>query len=191
MAAPSGGDARFVFVVLRGALDGLAAVPPYADPNYRELRGALAISPPGAADGVLPLDGTFGLHPALSFLHESYAAKELLVIHAVSTPYRERSHFDGQDVLETGLTAAHAGQTGWLNRALGALPADAPRGKELGVALGQNVPLVLRGPAPIASWSPSTLPGIDDDTLQRIADRYAHDPLLGQRLADALATGIA
>src|SRR5262249_47926254 len=132
LAAPMQRDARFVFVLLRGALDGLAAVPPYADPYYAQLRGALAIPPPGAADGALPLDGTFGLHPALSFLHESYAAKELLVMHAVATPYRERSHFDGQDVLETGLSTPHAAQTGWLNRALAALPADAAHGKEVG-----------------------------------------------------------
>ena len=188
LAAPSKRAARFVFVILRGALDGLAAVPPYADPYYGQLRGTLAIPPPGAADGALALDGTFALHPALSFLHESYTAKELLVMHAVATPYRERSHFDGQDVLESGLTVPHAAQTGWLNRALAALPADAAHGKELGVALGQNVPLVLRGPAPIASWAPSILPAIDDDTLQRIIDRYASDPVLGERLADALAT---
>ena len=186
-AAPAAGDARFVFVILRGALDGLAAVPPYGDPDYARLRGALAIAAPGAADGALRLDGTFGLHPALQFLHESYDAKELLPLHAVSTPYRERSHFDGQDVLESGLALPHASQTGWLNRALVGLPANAIRGKEGGVALGQNVPLVLRGPAPIASWSPSQLPAIDDDTLQRIVDRYASEPLLAQRLAEALA----
>jgi uncharacterized protein (DUF1501 family) len=187
LAAPASGDTRFVFVLLRGALDGLAAVPPYADPDYARLRGTLAIGRPGSADGALPLDGTFGLHPAFEFLHQAYGDKELLVMHAVATPYRERSHFDGQDVLETGLTVPHAAQSGWLNRALRGLPAAA-RARELGVALGENVPLVLRGPAAIASWAPSTLPGIEDDTLQRIADRYATDPVLGQRLADALAT---
>jgi uncharacterized protein (DUF1501 family) len=77
---------------------------------------------------------------------------------------------------------------GWLNRTAAALPPGAVHGAELGVALGQNVPLVLRGPAPIASWSPSKLPDIDDDTLQRIADRYASDPILSQRLGQALAT---
>jgi uncharacterized protein (DUF1501 family) len=187
LAAPAAGDARFVFILLRGALDGLAAVPPYADPDYARLRGPLAIAPPGSADGALPLDGTFGLHPAFAFLHEAYGDRQLLVMHAVATPYRERSHFDGQDVLESGLTVPHATQTGWLNRALAGLPAGT-HGREVGVALGENVPLVLRGPSPIASWAPSVLPGIDDDTLQRIADRYATDPVLGQRLADALAT---
>jgi uncharacterized protein (DUF1501 family) len=187
LAAPAAGEARFVFILLRGALDGLAAVPPYADPDYARLRGPLAIAAPGGADGALALDGTFGLHPAFAFLHEAYGDKQLLVMHAVATPYRERSHFDGQDVLETGLTVPHAAQSGWLNRALAGLPAGT-HGREVGVALGENVPLVLRGPSAIASWAPSTLPGIDDDTLQRIADRYATDPVLGQRLADALAT---
>jgi uncharacterized protein (DUF1501 family) len=181
-------DARFVCVILRGALDGLAAVPPHGDPDYARLRRELAIAPPGQAQGALPLDGVFGLHPALQFMHESYLAKELLVLHAVASPYRERSHFDGQDVLENGTPLAHGTQSGWLNRALGALPGNAVHGREAGVALGQNIPLVMRGPAPVASWSPSVLPNLNEDTLQRIADRYASDPLLSARLADALAT---
>ncbi len=181
-------DRRFVCVILRGALDGLAAVPPHGDPDYVRLRRELAIAAPGQTDGALPLDRTFGLHPALGFMHESYLAKELLVLHAVASPYRERSHFDGQDVLENGTTVAHSSQTGWLNRALGVLPKSATHGREAGVALGQNVPLVMRGPAAVASWAPSTLPNLSDDTMQRIADRYSSDPLLGARLADALAT---
>jgi uncharacterized protein (DUF1501 family) len=187
-AAPAAGDARFVFIIQRGALDGLTAVPPYADPDYPRLREQLAIGAPGSADGALALDGHFGLNPGLSFVHEAYEAHEALIFHAVATPYRERSHFDGQDVLESGLVLPHTSQVGWLNRTAAALPAGAVHGAELGVALGQNVPLVLRGPAPIASWSPSKLPDIDDDTLQRIADRYASDPILSQRLAQALAT---
>ncbi|HEY6451921.1 MAG TPA: DUF1501 domain-containing protein [Steroidobacteraceae bacterium] len=187
-AAPAASDARFVFIILRGALDGLAAVPAYTDPDYVRLREQLAIAPPGAADGALALDGHFGLNPGLEFVHEAYGAGEALILHAIATPYRDRSHFDGQDVLESGLTQPHASQTGWLNRAVGVLPASIAHGAEGGVALGQNVPLVLRGPAPIASWSPSKLPQIDDDTLQRIADRYAGDALLSQRLGEAMAT---
>ncbi|HEY5020355.1 MAG TPA: hypothetical protein VII17_04995, partial [Steroidobacteraceae bacterium] len=187
-AAPAATDSRFVFIILRGALDGLSAVPPYGDPDYARLREQLAIGAPGTADGALILDGHFGLNPGLPFVHEAYGAGEALILHAIATPYRERSHFDGQDVLESGLPRPHASQTGWLNRAVAALPASNAHGAQAGVALGQNVPLVLRGPAPIASWSPSKLPQIDDDTLQRIADRYASDPLLSQRLGDALST---
>jgi uncharacterized protein (DUF1501 family) len=188
-AAPAAGPSRFVFIIMRGALDGLSAVPPYADPDYARLRGELAIAAPGAGDGALALDGYFGLNPGLTFLHEAYGAHELLVLPAVATGYRERSHFDGQDVLESGFTQPHAAQSGWLNRALVNLPAASRRGRESGVALAQNVPLVLRGSAEVASWSPSVLPDLDDDTMRRIADRYASDPLLARRLAEALATG--
>jgi uncharacterized protein (DUF1501 family) len=187
-AAPERGDKRFVCIIMRGALDGLAAVPPHGDAAYAQLRRDLAIAPPGAAGGALPLDHTFGLNPGLGFMHECYGAGELAVLHAVASPYRERSHFDGQDVLENGSAVPHSLQTGWLNRALAAMPRGNVRGKEAGVALGQNVPLLMRGPAAVASWSPSVLPNLDDDTMQRIADRYATDPLLAQRLADALST---
>lgn len=187
-AAPAAGPARFVFVIMRGALDGLSVVPPYADPDYARLRGELAIAAPGATDGALPLNGFFGLNPGLSFLQQAYTQRELLVLPSVATPYRERSHFDGQDVLENGGTAPHASQSGWLNRALAALPPPLKRGGQSGVALGQNVPLVLRGRAEVASWSPSVLPDLDEDTLQRIADRYASDELLSKRLAEALST---
>src|SRR5579863_9425377 len=188
-AAPAASPSRFVFIILRGALDGLSAVPPYADPDYARLRGELAISAPGASDGALSLDGYFGLNPGLTFMHEAYGAHELLVMPAVATAYRERSHCDGQDVLESGVTQPHATQTGWLNRALVNLPSASSRGRESGVALAQNVPLVLRGSAEVASWSPSVLPDLDDDTMRRIADRYVSDPLLARRLAEALATG--
>src|SRR6185312_15065722 len=101
----------FVFVILRGALDGLAAVPPYGDRDYVSLRRDLALP----ANNLLPLDGLFGLHPSLAFLKDSFAARELIVFHAIASPYRERSHFDGQDVLENGYLRAHATQSGWLN----------------------------------------------------------------------------
>jgi uncharacterized protein (DUF1501 family) len=178
----TGGKSRFVFVILRGALDGLAAVPPYGDRDYAALRHDLAFS----ANNVLPLNDLFGLHPSLGFLKESYTAHELVVFHAIASPYRERSHFDGQDVLENGHTRAHATQSGWLNRALAAIPAGRSTDTELGVALGQNVPLVMRGPASVTSWSPSKLVALDDDTLERITDLYSADPLLAKRLADAL-----
>src|SRR5580700_3834881 len=178
-------QARFVLVIMRGALDGLAAVPPYGDRDYGELRREVALRPPGEANGALPLNGFFGLHPALAFMSQCYQARELVVLHAVASPYRERSHFDGQDVLENGSPRAHALQSGWLNRALARVPA--PGQRELGVALGQNVPLVMRGPAEVTSWSASKLGALDEDTLARITDLYASDPLLSVRLADALA----
>jgi uncharacterized protein (DUF1501 family) len=175
-------DARFVFVLLRGALDGLSAVPPVGDPDYAGLRGQIALTRAGD-NAVLPLDGTFGLHPALKFLHASFAARELSVIHAVASPYRERSHFDGQNVLESGGLRPHDTESGWINRALATLPGGA---RDSGVALGANVPLAMRGPVEVASWSPTKLPALDEETLARITDLYARDRLLSRRLADAL-----
>ena len=176
-------DSRFVFVLLRGALDGLNAVPPVGDPDYARLRGQIAI--PRAGEGAaLPLTADFAMHPALSFLHRSYAAKELAVLHAVASPYRERSHFDAQNVLESGDSRPHGSTSGWINRALTTLPAD--KSHETGVALGANVPLAMRGPAEVASWSPTRIAALDEATLARITDLYARDPLLAQRLGDAL-----
>ena len=175
---------RFVLIIMRGALDGLATVAPYGDTDYAGLRGEFALRAPGEAGGALPLNGFFGLHPSLGFLQQCYAARELTVFHALASPYRERSHFDGQDVLESGSPRAHALQSGWLNRALALSPGQA---REAGVALGQNVPLVMRGPAQVTSWSASKLGALDEDTLARITDLYAGDTLLSVRLADALA----
>jgi uncharacterized protein (DUF1501 family) len=183
--AGTGGDSRLIVVIMRGAVDGLSAVPPYGDPAYARLRGSLAIAAPGATDGALRLDNLFALHPQMTFLQESFTAGELVVCHAVATPYRDRSHFDGQDVLESGMIVPHTSQTGWLNRALAASAKTTGRGTERGVALGENVPLMMRGPADVASWAPTKLAELDQDTLQRIADMYSHDPLLGQRLGDA------
>ena len=176
-------DARFVLVLLRGALDGLAAVPAYGDGAYAAKRGALAITSPQ-----LKLDGTFALHPSLTQLHERYQARELLVFHAVASPYRERSHFDGQDLLENGTGTAKAAHDGWLNRALPLLPEAKRRATDrIALALAQNVPLVLRGAARVGSWAPSRLPETDSDTLQRIADLYATDDYFASRLQSALA----
>jgi uncharacterized protein (DUF1501 family) len=178
-------DARFIMVILRGGLDGLAAVAPYGEPRYAELRGELALGKPGSGDGALKLDGLFGLHPALENMHALYQAGALNVVHAVATPYRERSHFDGQKVLEAGLISPSTSAGGWLNRALTAIAAiDTPRD---GIALAANVPLALRGPYQVSSWSPSRLPNTDEDTLQRILSVYeASDAMLAERLEDAL-----
>jgi uncharacterized protein (DUF1501 family) len=178
-------EARFVLVILRGGLDGLAAVPPYGEPQYANLRGDLALGASGGADGVLDLDGLFGLHPALTNMHAMYKSRELAVLHAVATPYRERSHFDGQNVLENGGLTANASTNGWLNRALQALENDGnPRDA---VALAESIPLVLRGEFAVNAWAPSRLPDADEDTLARVRAMYlATDPVLAQRLEDAL-----
>ncbi|HEX4240428.1 MAG TPA: DUF1501 domain-containing protein [Steroidobacteraceae bacterium] len=185
--AHTGGSARLVVVILRGALDGLAAVPPLADPAYAPLRRELAIAAPGSADGALQLDGAFGLHPSLTFLQQQYVAGELIVFHAVASPYRDRSHFDGQNVLENGLTRPIGSADGWLNRALAYLPARG-RGGERAVAISQNVPLILRGDRPVISKSPQILPDVDEELLARLADLYSKDEWLAARLREAVET---
>jgi uncharacterized protein (DUF1501 family) len=188
--AHTGGSARRVVVILRGALDGLAAVPPYADPDYAGLHRELAIAAPGVADGALALDNTFGLHPACAFLHECYAARELVVFQAVASPYRDRSHFDGQNVLENGLAKPLGSADGWLNRALAALPrADAGHDAERAVAISQNVPLILRGEVPVISKSPQATPDVDEELLARLADLYSTDDWFSARLSEAVQTG--
>ncbi len=186
--AHTGGTARLVVVILRGALDGLAAVPPYGDPDYSGLHRELAIAAPGAANGALALDGTFGLHPSLAFLHQRYLAGELTVFNAVASPYRDRSHFDGQNVLENGLTKPIGTADGWLNRALAALPRGSGHPVDRAVAVSQNVPLILRGDAPVISKSPQTSAGVDEELLARLADLYSRDDWFSARLSEAVQT---
>jgi uncharacterized protein (DUF1501 family) len=186
--AHTGGSSRLVVVILRGALDGLAAVPPYADPDYAGLHRELAIAAPGGPDGALALNNTFGLHPSLAFLHERYAAGELIVFNAAASPYRDRSHFDGQNVLENGLSKPTGRADGWLNRALLALPRRAAGPGERAVAINQNVPLILRGEAPVVSKSPQATPDVDEDLLARLADLYSNDDWFSARLSEAVQT---
>lgn len=182
-------DRRLLLVILRGGMDGLSAAPPIGDPAYAALRGRLAI--PAEGDGAaLRLDATFGLHKNLERMHALYLAGELLPVHACATAYRERSHFDAQNVLETGADAPFARGAGWLNAALAAMPQSRP---EMGMALSPQAPLVLRGPAHVATWSPSALPQVDDGTLARLMALYqARDPALAGALASAVAAnGVA
>jgi uncharacterized protein (DUF1501 family) len=178
-------DARFALVILRGGLDGLAAVPPYGEGGYARLRGPLALGAPGGDGSVLPLDGLFGLHPALANFHRMYSEGQLAIAHAVASPYRERSHFDGQKVLEAGGTSPETSDGGWLNRALAAL-AEESFGRHA-IALADSVPLVLRGPITVSSWAPSRLPDTDEDTLARVREIYeATDQALAAQLTEAL-----
>ncbi len=178
------GERRLVVVILRGGLDGLAAVPPFGDPAYAGSRGSLALAAPGGEAGALDLDGFFGLHPALAPLHDLYRQGELLPIHAAAPPYAKRSHFDAQDVLENGTARPGGARDGWLNRAIRALDGE---GAELqALALGESVPLVLRGSARVASWSPSVLPLPEEALLTQIQDLWQRDPLLGPALSEAL-----
>ena len=163
-------DRRFVFIIQRGAADGLNTVVPYADPAYASLRGALAIDPAAA----LRLDGTFALHSSLVEMGRMYGAGQALFVHAVASPYRDRSHFDGQNVLETGGTAAYQLADGWMNRLVRLLP----RQDKEAIAFAPTVPMALRGAAEVTSYAPSALPQASDDLLLRVEHLYANDAQL-------------
>lgn len=163
-------ERRFVFVIQRGAADGLDTLVPCADPGYAAQRGALALDPATT----IRLDGSFALHPALQEFGGLYRQQQALFAHAVASPYRDRSHFDGQNVLESGGSAPYQLQGGWLNRLVGLLPR---RGKEA-MAFAPTVPLALRGSAEVGSYAPSGLPAPSDDLMLRVEQLYAADPQL-------------
>lgn len=148
-------DPRFLFVFLRGGLDGLAAVMPVNDPDYAKSRHGLALSS-HENTSLLPLDDLFVLNPNLTFLHQLYKNKEALIFHAIASPYRERSHFDAQDVMESGLPGVAPVKSGWLNRALEIINGKNPTAFHPGIAVGANVPVVMMGKAPIITWIPTT-----------------------------------
>jgi uncharacterized protein (DUF1501 family) len=176
IAHAQGRDPRFLAIVLRGGLDGLAVVAPVGDPDWRKLRGDKALTLDGQ-NAALPLDDFFALNPAMPNLHRLYRAGQALFVHAVATPYRERSHFDGQDVLQSGFAGPGVTDTGWLNRALSANRSDAARGRQA-FAIGPITPLIMRGPSPVLSWMPPRLPPVGDDTVMRLLDLYRHtDPV--------------
>jgi uncharacterized protein (DUF1501 family) len=181
--AQAPGEARLAIVLLRGGLDGLFAVQPYGEAGFVELRGALALPEPGREGGLLDLGGRFGLHPRMSQLHAMYAANEAMVFHAVAGNWRTRSHFDAQDMLESG--ADERLESGWLNRALSAVPAR--RGAQpTGLAVGTDLPLLMRGPTHVGSYAPRGGGRPSPDLLARIADLNAADPLIGPALAEGL-----
>jgi uncharacterized protein (DUF1501 family) len=171
----SGG--RLVFVLLRGGFDGLAAVVPYGDPAYRSLRGSFAFDD----SALTALDDTFGLAPGLARLGPVWTAGELVAVHAMAIPYRTRSHFDGQAILESGLDRPIGSSDGWLNRLLQVMS-----GKRAGIAIAAGMPRSLAGSYDVQTWSPTQLGVVDDAFLERLATLYRADAALHGRFEAAL-----
>ncbi|MEO1329196.1 MAG: DUF1501 domain-containing protein [Pseudomonadota bacterium] len=173
--AATPGENRLVVIVLRGAMDGLDVVAPYADPAYARLRPNLQRGP---ENGAVDLDGFFALHEKLSPLLPLWRSRELAFVHAVSTPYRDgRSHFDGQDVLETGAGDENALDDGWLNRALRVIPgAQTAAEVRYAMSIGRSSMLLLEGDAPAGSWAPSTRLNLGDDERGLLDRLYEKDP---------------
>ncbi|KHL24960.1 hypothetical protein PK98_14010 [Croceibacterium mercuriale] len=178
-------DKRFVFIIQRGAADGLGIVVPVGDPAFAGQRGMLA----DVAEGGVQLDPLFTLHPALAQTGQLYGAGQALFAHAIASPYRERSHFDGQNVLESGGSGPYTVKDGWLNRMLSLLPPDDARA----MAIAAAIPLALRGARDVASYAPSNLPQASDDLIERVSMLYQDDAQLhglwDQALATRLLTG--
>jgi uncharacterized protein (DUF1501 family) len=196
LARAEGRDPRLLVIVLRGALDGLGAVAPVGDPDWIGLRGDRALVLDGKTPA-LPLDAFFALNPAMPNLHRLYKARQASIVHATATPYRERSHFDGQDVLESGIARPGAIDTGWLNRALATMASDGrvDPGGSRALGVGAVTPLVVRGKAPVMSWVPQQLLPASADTQARLLELYRHtDPKLAVALEARIrlaALGIA
>lgn len=182
--AATGSDTRFLFVLLRGGLDGLEAVPPYGDPGYAAIRGALALSPQGSnqPDGkpAHKLDATFALHPSLDYASQLYAQGQFMPLVAAAPPYWGRSHFDAQDCLENGTAEPHGAQDGWLNRCVASMP-----GME-GLAVATVMPLTMRGPGNVSSWSPPLPTQVNPILLQRLQPLYAADTKLAETFSRAI-----
>lgn len=178
-ADDAAGRRTLITIVARGAMDGLSVSPPVGDPDYAGLRGRIAI--PAAA--ALPLDGTFGLHPALASVHALARKGQARIAPAIAGPDRARSHFEAQDVLESGGAVVYGTASGFLNRALSA------GGRRIeALSVGATAPLILRGPVQTASWSPGMAAGGSPRLPGILAELYAGDPLLGPALASGLST---
>jgi uncharacterized protein (DUF1501 family) len=178
--ARTGGVKRFVFIIQRGAADGLSIVAPAGDSGLRAARGAL-VDDMGQTN---KLDALFGLHPAMPIVAGLYTSGEALFAHALASVNRDRSHFDAQNILESGGASAYAEKSGWLNRLLAIVPPNEARA----LAIAQSVPMVLRGNAPVDTYAPSSLPGASPDLIARVSALYAGDAQLHALWASALKT---
>ncbi len=172
---------KMVVVICRGGMDGLSVAPPVGDPAYAALRGDLALKP----EQTLKLDATFSLHPELTSVHRLALQGQARIAPAIATPDRARSHFEAQDVLETGEAHVYGSDTGWLNRTLEVL---SPARRVEGLSVGPTAPLILRGKIQAASWSPGK--GVDETARlpTLLQDLYHSDPLMGPAFARGLET---
>ncbi|UWU25175.1 DUF1501 domain-containing protein (plasmid) [Rhizobium sp. CB3060] len=175
------GDNRFVTIVLRGAMDGLDLVQPYGEASFAGLRPDIAIAPD---NGLVDLDGFFGLHPAAADLLPLWKARELAFVHAVSTPYRDaRSHFDGQDMLESGGGHVAEEKTGWLNRALGSIARSTAH---KAIDINTSTELILSGPNTVDVWASDSGLGMGADEMQFLTRLYANDPAFAKAMDEAM-----
>ncbi len=178
--AKTGGNKKFVFILQRGAADGLMALAPVGDPAFETMRSGFVRD----LEGAHTIDSYFNMHPSLANMARLFGEKQLVLAHAVSSTYRDRSHFDGQNVLETGGARPYDIDSGWMNRLIGLLP----DGHRKAIGLGQALPMALRGEYPTASYTPNAGRDPNADLLERISDLYSDEPLLSSAWEQALQT---
>lgn len=175
--AQAGTSKRIVFIIQRGAADGLATLVPTFDSALRQHRASLLDTMEAT-----PLTSDFALHDSLENLRGMFEAGQASFYHAVGLNYRDRSHFDAQNVLETGGTAPYARRDGWMNRLLGVLPAA----ERTAISVSPAIMPGLQGELPVSSFAPSNLPDARDDLLMRLMEMYGSAPELESQLARAL-----
>ena len=178
--AAAGTTKRLIFIIQRGAADGLGIAAPTGDPAFASARRALADETVGGAK----LDAMFTLHPAMATTASLYTAKQAHVAHAVATAYRDRSHFDGQNMLEGGGSRPYGRTDGWIGRLLTLLPAA----ERDAIAIAPAVPLAMRGTVQVGTYAPSRLPQADSDLIARLTALYADDTLLHPLWDSAIKT---
>ena len=179
----SAGSAQplMLVVMLRGGLDGLHALPPMGDNAWGALRGSLPFAAGDNSAKPIAIDRDFALHPSLQYAAQLYRQQAFMPVVAIAPPYQGRSHFEAQDCVENGSSRPSGAQDGWMNRCVASM-----RGEE-GLALATAMPLIMRGPAKVSTWSPPLPTGIDPNLLQRLDTLYAEDPLLAEAYSRAVA----
>ena len=182
--AQAAGSRKLLFVLQRGAADGMAMAAPLGDPGYDALRGVARAD----YEGARKLDDIFTLHPSFEAVGSAFAGGEALIVHATATSYRERSHFDGQNLLETGSDAPSSTSDGWLNRLTAMLAETQGAAPPRALAIAPTLPLAMRGPAPASSYAPSALPQASDAFMERVGLLYQDDAQLAGLWGQALET---
>src|SRR5215831_9692966 len=151
-AAGGAAGKRLVVLFQRGAADGLNIVVPWAEQAYYNMRPSIAIPRPRNGEGVIDLDGFFGLNPSMTAFKTLSDQKHMAIVHAAGSPDTTRSHFDAQDYMESGTPGAKSTEDGWLNRAVAGVKEDKPSPFRA-VAMGGALPRTLAGPVPAVAMS--------------------------------------
>ena len=152
---------NLVVISLRGGMDGLSAVPPI-DPALEKFRPDILVRK------TLPLSSDFELHPSLKNFHNAWKEGNAAIVHSTNIPYTMRSHFEGQDLMESGGHKPFAEYTGWLGRGMETAGLE-------GLAIALPMPLILRSKANLDNYFPTKLPTPSPDIMKKVAATYPKD----------------